>query len=651
MYPRLTLDFETYLIEPGQIIPKPVAGGMKAFNGQELIGPFPVTMDQACLEIKQAVANGWLLVGHNIFFDLAVAWRHDPSLGPVIWDALERGLVVCTAVREKLIKCAEGRLDFDPYFFKREPRFTLADLAKEYLGLDISEDKKNPYSWRLRFKELDGVPFEQWPEEAMRYMLQDVNVTDDVYQKQCPDRATQDGIQFVKGGRVTNEIEQAKAAWILLLTTAWGLITDKHAVDSLEIDLQTESTRLIEGLKQAGLVTGKGKKSTKAIRARVEQAFSAQGLTPPRTGASKRFPEGQTKMDADTLNETNDAILIQLNEYSSVTKLLDTFVRPVLRQGTHGTIHPNYDVLKATGRTSSYGSGKGAAKQGCNIQQLPRKGGVRECFIPRPGHVFLDCDYSTIELAALAQVTYSWFGYSAMRDYLLAGYDLHILMASRLLGWDYTLTLNEYKNGNPQVAEYRQMSKGPNFGYPGGMGPEKMVLYCRVNYGVVIDLPTAAKARAVWKETFPEVNQYLDYFSRATENPSGEFTLIQPGSGRVRGGVYYTSGANSCFQGLAADGMKEAMHRVGRECYLEPESDLYGTRIVAMIHDQLLCETPEEKAAHAGDRLSHVMVAGMQVYLPDVPVVAEPVLMRRWYKGGKTVRNEAGLLQVWEPSE
>ena len=641
MIPRLTFDLETYLIEPGQIIPKPVAGVLSAFDGQRTYQPQAASLDLVSTELKAAIERGWLIVGHNVFYDLACAWRHDPSLGPYIWHALENGQVSCTAIREKLIKCAEGRLDFDPRHFKGPPRFTLADLASEYLNLDITADKNNPLSWRLRFSELDGVPFESWPAEAMAYMLQDGDVTDRVWLAQAADRVTQDGIQFVKDGRVVNEVEQCKAAWVLLLITAWGLITDKEAVDSLEIKLQTEATKYLEALKQAGLVTGKGSKSNKTIQARVEAAFTQQGLNVPRTD------KGSIKMDADTLQESKDPLLEHLIEYNSTLKLLDTFLRPVLRQGIDGTIHPNYDVVKATGRTSSYGSGRGAQKTGCNIQQLPRKGGIRECFIPRPGYIFINCDYSTIELAALAQVCYSWFGYSTMRDYLIKGYDLHLVMAAGLMQEDYESVKAKYEAGDEQAVDMRQLAKVPNFGFPGGMGAEKLCLFAKASYGMTIEVQTARRLREVWLQTFPEMNNYFQHFAQRTNNPTGEFTLIQPGSGRVRGGAHYTSGANSCFQGLAADGAKEALFLLSREMYLT-ESALYGTRMNAFVHDEVLAETPEEGAARAAQRLSELMVQGMKRYLPDVPVVAEPCLMRRWYKGAKPVYQN-GVLVPWEP--
>ena len=67
-----------------------------------------------------------------------------------------------------------------------------------------------------------------------------------------------------------------------------------------------------------------------------------------------------------------------------------------------------------------------------------------------------------------------------------------------------------------------------------------------------------------------------------------------------------------------------------------------GCRPVLFIHDEIGMEVPfDEKnpkgASDAAHRLSAVMVAAMKFYVRDVPVKAEPVLVRRWYKGAKAV--------------
>ena len=85
-------------------------------------------------------------------------------------------------------------------------------------------------------------------------------------------------------------------------------------------------------------------------------------------------------------------------------------------------VHASFDVLKTTGRTSSFGE--------INLQNLPRDDRIRSCFVPSPGHVFISADYKTLEMATLAQVMITQFGTeSQMATLINEGRDLHRAMA------------------------------------------------------------------------------------------------------------------------------------------------------------------------------------------------------------------------------
>ena len=131
-----------------------------------------------------------------------------------------------------------------------------------------------------------------------------------------------------------------------------------------------------------------------------------------------------------------------------------------------------------------------------------------------------------------------------------------------------------------------------------------------------------------------------------------DFVIEQLRSGRLRGGTNYCAGCNTYFQGLAADGAKNAIWEVMKECYVDVDSPLYGCRPVAFIHDELLVEVPEDIEARtaAADRLAEVMVSAMEKWIPDVKIAAEPAAMTRWLKGAEEVRDEQGRLMCWEPS-
>lgn len=195
-----------------------------------------------------------------------------------------------------------------------------------------------------------------------------------------------------------------------------------------------------------------------------------------------------------------------------------------------------------------------------------------------------------------------------------------------------------------------------NFGRPGGLGDDKFVEYAYATYGVRMTKAEARKYKELWFETYPEMREYLAFFGKMSLGDR-EFTITQLPSGRVRGGCRYTSGANSLFQGLAADGIKRAGWNVSKECYLsDPYFDdvgptaLFGSRIVAMLHDELILEVPEEKAHEATERLSERMISGMHEVVPDIKVGTEAALARRWYKGAEPVFVD-GRLVPWSPKE
>lgn len=81
--------------------------------------------------------------------------------------------------------------------------------------------------------------------------------------------------------------------------------------------------------------------------------------------------------------------------------------------------------------------------------------------------------------------------------------------------------------------------------------------------------------------------------------------------------------------------------------HMDRQSPLFGSRPVAFIHDEIILETPADRAPEAADRLSAVMVEGMKRFVPDVAVSADAHLMDRWNKDAEPQRDERGRLKVW----
>jgi len=338
--------------------------------------------------------------------------------------------------------------------------------------------------------------------------------------------------------------------------------------------------------------------------------------------------------------------LEKLAQMSEFYKIKTTYI-PIFKKGS--ILHPNWNPLVATGRVSVSNP---------NLNNMPREHGVRECFKARPGYVFVTADYSQAELCSLSQICMDLFGYSKMGEAIKDNKDLHLLLASQILGITYEEALSKYtiakardkKTATDQelqedkvILDARQMAKAANFGYPGGLGIDTFISYAWTSYKVRITRKAAAELKQIWLETYPEINEFFAYVSKKlhrknySDNDSSRFDLIQHRSGRIRGKVGYCDGLNSYFQGLTADGAKYSKNLISYEMYCNPESPLYGSRIVAFIYDEILMECPEEKAHEAAMELSRLLLIGMRVFLPDIPSKIEVEMMRRWIKAAKAV--------------
>ena len=618
--PTVAFDFETCLIQPGIVAPQPVCMSWAIGTDSGL-----VTGEEAW-----SLLLGWLespttlLVGARTSFDLGVALVWCPEelrMAQAIAQAYSQQRIRDVQIRAKLIALAEGWLSFD-VDLRKMPSFSLSALHQRYHGapLDKGED-----TWRLRYSELKGKPIHDYPGSAIDYAVRDSEATLDVYQALDshwhPEKVTP--------SMFTNEAEQTEADWFLHLMSMAGLEVDQAGAALLEASLQGSLVNVHAAQLEAGILRANGTKDQAALRARVEAAYQALGRPCPTT------PKGATSTAAETLEGCGDALLEAIAEAASTEKLLSSFV-PMLKVGI---VNPSYDVLKESGRTSSFGP---------NIQQMPQKGGIRELFRPPPGHVFITADYSTLELAALSQVCLDLFGHSNMADAINEGQDLHVLTAAHIHRIPYAEALARYQGGDPEMKQARKLAKVLNFGLPGGMGAESFVEYAR---GFGLDL-ASAEVQALkdgWLQAYPEMQDYFHHV--ATLAGSAEaFTVVQLRSKRVRAGCRYTSACNTYFQGLAADGAKRAGCQLAWRTLLPEGGPLYGCLLHAFVHDEFLISAPVATFREAADALELVMVVGMRHFIPDVQIRVDVTASDRGSKEAQRIVGADGRLQVWSPS-
>lgn len=670
--PLSALDVETHPIKPGCPAPTLVCVSTSDHTGEDL------HLRQEGLRVARELLVSGEIVGHWVFFDLCVLAAEDATLLPLIFKAIDEGRVHCTQVRQMIIDNAEGRLKFEWNEeigeFKKQS-YQLFRLVMRHLDINIESKKKGDDIWRLRYNELEDVPLVKWPTAATNYAIDDSIYTRQIFYKQeeyCAPRG-------LPGGR-QGEISQTQAAWGLTLMSAHGVRTDPQAVAKLKKEVTAEYRAAVECAQKWGFVR-KGIKESRnmaAIKDAAKDWYTTRSLPMIFTdGGKKGRPQVSTNREQLTsvkcecgfgfqgcncidTQSTNDWTaspgtggthrgLWAVAEVVRLQKLLKTYIC-ALERGTVVPLNPRYNPIIETFRTScSQGMKIDGVPMGTNLQNPPRKHGVRECFIPRLGWMFVFCDYDTLEMLTLAQVCYELFGYSYILEAALRGEDFHLSLAADMMEISYEEAKRRIEDGDELMIDMRQGCKIGNYGFAGGMSWRTFIVYAK-GFGKIITPKLAKALHAGFRRKWKEMGDYFKFISNLMGDGNRAKVIQFPKSQLMRGKVTYCQAANGFFQHRAAMGAKAAVYEVSKKCYIKPESKLYGCRPWLFSHDEIGAEIPYtgKRASDAAKDLESTMVDAMKSWCPDVPISATAVITRRWYKGAKPlVRN--GVLLPCKP--
>jgi len=517
----------------------------------------------------------------------------------------------------------------------------------------------------------------------------------------------------VDWGRISDEVRQSLADSGVSFKAPVKATEDKEQAQRRVLMCQLAETeaRPVESYSALGL---------EQLMARCEELGVRYRKTP--TGAVACGKEVY-----EPLADAGDPVMVVYRHRANLSKMVTTELPRMTWQGELSpVVHFPFKCLVETGRTSSRSNEDYPSANGQNVD--PR---ARPMYVPRPGFLLCSTDYSTLELCCVAQVTHELFGHSVHRDKLLEGKDLHAWLGSNivnLLGVPkfmaaargcrtaderYEAFMGFKKPDRPFYDEWRGFAKPVGLGFPGGIGPMKIVLLARKDYGIDMVAiaarrfetnpeefqPTklmlfyakrlhrmteetfrwtpqlkavalAARLKEIWLLTYPEMVKYFEWVKeqRDEHNPvitqktgdpddpekDSEGLCYTTPLGMHRARTLYTEAANGrAMQSPAAEGFKTALFDLVRAC-VDPwsRSILRGNaHVVDEIHDEVLVEVREEIAHELAMEIKAVMERGMKTVLTDVPVAAKPCLMRRWYKEADQVLDPGGRIVPWEPKE
>ncbi|MCR4923668.1 MAG: DNA polymerase I [Lachnospiraceae bacterium] len=229
-----------------------------------------------------------------------------------------------------------------------------------------------------------------------------------------------------------------------------------------------------------------------------------------------------------------------------------------------------HQTITATGRISSTDP---------NLQNIPvrmEQGRmIRKAFVPKEGCLFLDADYSQIELRILAHMSQDEVLIEAFRE----GLDIHRMTASRV----FNVPFDEVSDLQ------RRNAKAVNFG----------IIYGMSSFGLSQDIGISAKEAKIFIDnyfsSFPKIKLFLDGLVESARNKGYAETLYKrkrpvpelKESNFMRRQFGERVAMNAPIQGTAADIMKLAMIRVIKR--LKKEG--LNSKLILQIHDELLLET------------------------------------------------------------
>lgn len=310
------------------------------------------------------------------------------------------------------------------------------------------------------------------------------------------------------------------------------------------------------------------------------------------------------------LRDIAPEVIEPLLKYRQLSKLNSTYIEGLLRlMGPEGRIHSTFDqVATATGRISSSEP---------NLQNIPVRTEqgreIRKAFIPRPGWVLLDADYSQIELRLMAHFS----GDAALVEAFRTGQDVHARTASEI----FDVPLDEV------TPTLRNRAKAVNFGLIYGISGFGLAR----NTGVTQKEAKEFIARYFAK--YPGVKRYMDEAVQQGMDRGYAETLLGrrrylPELASTRSVVREfgrRAAMNTPVQGTAADIIKLAMVRVDEALRREK----LQAKLILQVHDELLIECPPEEADHAATLLRDCME---HVLTLSVPLAAEVHRGSDWFE-------------------
>ena len=327
--------------------------------------------------------------------------------------------------------------------------------------------------------------------------------------------------------------------------------------------------------------------------------------------SGKKNKNGKYSTSAEILEKLADqseAARLVL-EYRQYQKLLSTYIEGFKPLIDGGLIHTTYNqTVTITGRLSSTNP---------NLQNIPIREDegreLRKLFIPREGNVFIDADYSQIELRLLAH-------FSGCKELIQAyneGRDIHAVTASQVFGVPLELV----------TPKMRSEAKAVNFG----------IIYGISDFGLSRNLNIPLKVAREYIENYFKSYSAVHEYMQSNVEFARQNGFVSTLTGRKRyireiNSSNYNmrqfgerAAMNMPLQGSSADIIKIAMINVVKAL----KNEGLKAKLILQVHDELVLDCPEEEAQSAAGLLKREMENAVKL---NVPLKVDVNIGKNWYE-------------------
>lgn len=329
--------------------------------------------------------------------------------------------------------------------------------------------------------------------------------------------------------------------------------------------------------------------------------------------------------------------LDNFQRYKECGKLLGTYIDkiPAVKCDKTGAVHTTFNQYGA--KTGRFSSSDKITK--INLQNIPsHEKRIRKIFRAREGYKLVGGDFSQIEPRVLAFIS----GDEQMQEAYKEGRDLYAIMGSQVYKLPYDECREFYPDGsvNAEGKERRSSMKSVLLG----------IMYERGSDAIAEQFGKSAewaqKLIDDFYQSFPKINQ----IRLKVEKMAEEYGYVTTITGRKRRlpdmqlsdkddyryQEAHRQSLNAVIQGSSADIMKLSMI----ELYKDPKYKELDMHMIITVHDELICEVPEENVKEGALLLENTMKK-VGHSLIDLPMSVDAEVNEYWY--GENLAKEYGL--------